>query len=85
MDTIIKLITKDNTITVNYPITFNLTELPYGGQGYRVNGTSQANDETLEAYWTFVDEVFAQYNIPTTEYVTLKNITAGDLVYGILD
>jgi hypothetical protein len=83
MDAIINVITKDNTITVNYPITFDLVELPYGCQGYRFNGTSLASNETLEAYWAFIDQVFAQYNIPTNDYVTLKNIVVGNIVYGV--
>lgn len=82
MDAIVKIITKDNTITVTAPINFDPVELPYGAIGYDFNGSSSSPIENLNRYWGFVDEVFTESKISTDEYVTLKSIQIGENFYG---
>lgn len=83
--TTIKIEIKDNTITVDEPIIFNPIELPYGAVGYRNNGTSTSPIENLDAYWSFVDELLSTINVPSSDYITLKNITIDGNFYGIFE
>jgi len=83
MTTIIKIMTKDNTITVTEDINFSPIELPYGAIGYRFNGSSTSPIENLNQYWNFVDSVLTQSNISNDQYVTLKSISINNQFYGI--
>ncbi len=85
MDAIVKIVTKENTITVTAPINFDPVELPYGAVGYDFNGSSKSSLENLNRYWRFVDDVFKQSNISTDEYVTLKSVEINGNTYGVLD
>ena len=66
-------------------VDFTFIELPYGAKGYRFDGTSTATEENLLAYWQFVDEIFNAANIETSTYVSLINIIADGVIYGIVE
>jgi wobble nucleotide-excising tRNase len=83
MDAIVKIITKENTITVTTTINFDPVELPYGCIGYNFNGTSQSNIENLNQFWGFVNETLKQSNMTVDDYVTLKSIEYDSKFYGI--
>jgi len=72
--TTIKILTKTDTMTINGTIDFPVEEMPVGAKGFRFNGSSLATLENLEKYWKFVEEVFAESNISTDDYITLLEI-----------
>jgi hypothetical protein len=85
MNPIIKIFIENDIITISdTPVNFELEELPYGGVGYMVNGSSKAKTAELEKYWNFVDDVFSKLNIDNSKYITLKSIQTQDNFYGIL-
>lgn len=85
MDAVINIITINSTITVTRPIDFSPVELPYGCKGYRFNGSSTATLDNLNKYWNFVDAIFLEAGIATSEYLTLKDLTYDGVFYGVSD
>ena len=83
--TTITIQTTDNTLTIDYDVTFDLIELPYGAIGYRNNGSSESPEENLSLFWGFVDEALSAANISSDDYITLLNIIDNDNFYGIVD
>jgi hypothetical protein len=81
MNAIIVIETVNGPLTFDTPITFSPIELPYGGIGFRVNGSSTADENDLEKYWIFVESKL----ISTSDYITLKNITYDNVFYGVID
>lgn len=74
----IRILTTSDTILVIDSLSFDPTELPYGAYGYRFNGSSHSTAENLNAYWQYIDEIFLESEIETSQYVTLLNITVFD-------
>ena len=65
----------NNVLTIDGEINFTTVEMPYGAIGFRFNGSSHAHPEELDKYWSFLENVFAQNNINTEDYITLLSIT----------
>jgi hypothetical protein len=85
MEISIKIQTTTEMINTTGTVDFTFIELPYGAKGYRFDGTSTATEENLLAYWQFVDEIFNAANIQTSDYVSLINIIADGVIYGIIE
>ena len=85
MEIAIKILTTTEIINTTGTVDFTFIELPYGARGYRFNGSSSATEENLQAYWQFVDEIFNAANIETSMYVSLINIIADGVIYGIVE
>lgn len=73
----------DQTIAINQDLGIDMTHLPYGAVGYRFNGSSEASPDILTAYWDFIDQYFAEHNIPKEKYKTITRSAAGSSIYGI--
>jgi hypothetical protein len=85
MEIAIKIQTTTEMINTTGTVDFTFIELPYGAKGHRFDGTSTATEENLLAYWQFVDEIFNAANIQTSDYVSLINIIADGIIYGIIE
>jgi len=85
MEIAIKIQTTTEMINTTGTVDFTFIELPYGAKGYRFDGSSTATEENLLAYWQFVDEIFNAANIQTSDYVSLINIIADGIIYGIIE
>lgn len=85
MEIAIKIQTTTEIINTTGTVDFTFIELPYGAKGYRFDGSSMATEENLQAYWQFVDEIFNAANIETSTYVSLINIIADGVIYGIVE
>jgi hypothetical protein len=85
MEIAIKIQTTTEMINTTGTVDFTFIELPYGAKGYRFDGTSTATEENLLAYWQFVDEIFNAASIETSDYVSLINIIADGVIYGIVE
>jgi hypothetical protein len=85
MEIAIKILTTSAIINATGIANFTFPELPYGAKEYRFNGSSTATEENLQSYWQFVDAIFNNFNIDTSTYVSLINITADGVTYGIIE
>jgi hypothetical protein len=81
MNTTIIIETIDGILRFEESITFSPVELPYGGIGFGVNGSSTAEENDLSAYWSFIKSKL----VNTSDYITLKSITHNNVFYGVTD
>jgi hypothetical protein len=85
MNATIKIITTDGILEIESPINFSPIELPYGGIGFEVNGTSVASESDLQAYWSFIASTLQNNNLATRDYISLKSIEYDNTFYGIIN
>ena len=76
------LIAFNRVITGVATVDFDLTECPFGGNPYRLNGSSTANAATLDAFWKCIDEVLAQNNMSSTDFKCAVKAESATLSYG---
>lgn len=76
--------TKAGILEFETPIGFDPTDLPYlCPMGYRMNCSSTASIEALDAYWNLVDDLLGSIGSNGSEYVTLLSIITEEGRFGI--
>jgi hypothetical protein len=76
------LIALNRVITGNVDVSFDLTECPFGGNLYRINGSSKASTATLDAFWLCIDEVLTQNNMSSADFKRAVKAESGSLKFG---